>query len=173
MGYFDSTDGFSVNDSVVVDGNRNISAVGATFTGTISIGGGPGLTSIVSNVNGVTGGVTIAQGSNVTVTTSGSTITIASSGGGGSVPLASASVTGVASFGDEFVVSALGAVSLTSNYVKTVNGLTGALTITGNAASNMNVTVSGTNIFVALSVLSGTADPSGGTDGNIYLQYTV
>ena len=87
--------------------------------------------------------------------------------------IASASVTGVASFGDDFVVSAVGAVGLTSNIVRTLNSLTGALTITANSASNMNVTVSGTNIFISLNVSSGTADPSGGTSGNIYLQYTV
>ena len=44
------------------------------------------------------------------------------------VPVASASVTGVASFGNQFVVSAAGAVSLTSNYVKSINGSTGAIT---------------------------------------------
>ena len=223
MGYFDSTDGFSVNDTVVVDGGRNISAVGATFTGTV-VGGtfsgnisssnvvnsfngstgtvtysprlatssltgvasfgnefnvsaagavsltanyvktfngltgavsyapplangsvtgvasfgnefvvSSGAVSLTSNyvktVNGVTGAVTIAQGSNVTVSTVGNTITIASSGvgGGSSPPLATSSVTGVASFGNEFVVSALGAVSLTANYVKTFNGATGTV----------------------------------------------
>ena len=45
------------------------------------------------------------------------------------VPLASASVTGTASFGNEFTVSGVGAVGLTSNYVKSINGATGAITI--------------------------------------------
>ena len=53
---------------------------------------------VVNSWNGLTGAVTFA------------------------VPLASASVTGVASFGNEFVVSGVGAVGLTSNYVKSVNG---------------------------------------------------
>lgn len=170
---FDAIDGFSVNGTTIVDANRNISAVGATFTGAVSIGG-VGITSVVTSVNSITGPVTIAQGSNVTVSTVGSTITIASSAaGGGSPPLATSSITGVASFGDEFVVSALGAVSLTSNYVKSINGVTGTPSLTANSASNMTITVQGTNIFVALGILSGTAEPSGGTDGNIYLQYTV
>jgi len=45
-----------------------------------------------------------------------------------SPPLASASVTGVASFGNEFVINGNGAVGLTSNYVKTFNGATGNIT---------------------------------------------
>jgi hypothetical protein len=141
----------------------------------VSAAGAVSLTgNYVKTVNGVTGAVTIAQGSNVTVSTVGSTITISSSaGGGGSPPLATSSITGVASFGDEFVVSALGAVSLTSNYVKSVNGVTGTPSLTANSASNMTITVQGSNIFVALGISSGTAEPSGGTDGNIYLQYTV
>lgn len=98
----------------------------------VSAAGAVSLTgNYVKTVNGVTGAVTIAQGSNVTVSTVGSTITIASSGGGGSPPLATSSITGVASFGNEFVVSALGAVSLTSNYVKSVNGQTGNVTLSG------------------------------------------
>jgi len=70
-----------------------------------------------------------------------------------SPPIASASVTGVASFGDEFVVSAAGAVSLTGNYVKSFNGSTGAVSyapplattsITGVASFNSSdFTVSG------------------------------
>jgi hypothetical protein len=38
----------------------------------------------VSTINGLTGTLTIAAGSNVTVSTAGSTITIASGGGSGS-----------------------------------------------------------------------------------------
>jgi hypothetical protein len=45
-----------------------------------------------------------------------------------SPPLASASITGVASFGNEFVVSTTGNVSLTGNYVKSFNGATGNIT---------------------------------------------
>ena len=71
---------------------------GATFASNIFA------PNIVNSVNGSTGAVSFA------------------------VPLASSSVTGVASFGNEFVVT-LGAVGLTSNYVKSINGSTGAITI--------------------------------------------
>ena len=47
--------------------------------------------------------------------------------GGSTIPIATNSITGVASFGNEFVVSALGAVSLTGNYVRSFNGSTGAV----------------------------------------------
>lgn len=115
---FDAIDGFSVNGTTIVDANRNISAVGATFTGAVSIGG-VGITSVVTSVNSITGPVTIAQGSNVTVSTVGSTITISSSaGGGGSSPLATTTgVTGVASFNpNDFSVSVTGTVSITGSY---------------------------------------------------------
>ena len=204
---FDSTDGFSVNGTTVVNasgaivGTVSSSNVVNSFNGStgavtyapplatssvtgvasfnnqfvVSAAGAVSLTSnYVTSVNSITGPITIAQGSNVTVSTVGSTITIASSAaGGGSPPLATSSITGVASFGDEFVVSALGAVSLTANYVKSINGVTGTPSLTANSASNITLTVQGSNIFVALGILSGTAEPSGGTDGNIYLQYTV
>lgn len=53
----------------------------------------------VSSLNGITGAVTLAAGGSVTITPAGKTITISSSGGGGaSVPLATSSITGVASF---------------------------------------------------------------------------
>lgn len=60
-------------------------------------------------------------------------------------PLATSSVTGVASFGNEFQVSALGAVSLTANYVKSVNGFTGAV---------VNIAVTGANTFTGLQTMN-------------------
>jgi len=111
-----------------------------------------GITSYVSTVNGVTGPISIVQGTNVTVSTVGNTITISSSGSGSTnVPIATASITGVASFGNEFLVSAAGAVSLTANYVKSFNGATGAVTyspvlatssLTGVASFNNDFIVS-------------------------------
>ena len=142
----------------------------------VSAAGAVSLTSnYVTSVNSITGPVTIAQGSNVTVSTVGSTITISSNASGSSSPLATTTgITGVASFNpNDFSVSATGTVSLTANYVQSLNGVTGTPSLTAKSASNMTITVQGTNIFVALGILSGTAEPSGGTDGNIYLQYTV
>jgi hypothetical protein len=60
-------------------------------------------------------------------------------------PLATSSVTGVASFGNQFVVSALGAVSLTANYVSSVNGSTGAVT---------SIAVTGANTFTGLQTMT-------------------
>ena len=83
-----------------------IQGVGATFTGIVEIDTGlilpnsQNITSAVTTFNGASGAVSFA------------------------VPLASSSATGVASFGNEFVVTS-GAVGLTSNYVKSVNGRTG------------------------------------------------
>jgi len=76
----------------------------------------------VTTVNSLTGAINITgDGGSQLVTVSGTNITIGNR-------LASASVTGVASFGNEFVVTS-GAVGLTSNYVKSINGSTGAITI--------------------------------------------
>jgi len=81
----------------------------------------------VATVNGITGDASITAGSNVTVTQVGKTITIASTSSATPPPIATASLTGVASFGNEFVVSAAGAVSLTGNVVRSFNGATGAV----------------------------------------------
>lgn len=68
-------------------------------------------TSLVTTFNGASGAVTYSP------------------------PLASASVTGVASFGNEFVINGNGAVGLTSNYVKSFNGATGTVTYSPRIAS--------------------------------------
>jgi hypothetical protein len=67
----------------------------------------------------VTGNTVVSGGASQLVSVSGNIATIDNR-------IATASVTGVASFGNEFVVT-LGAVGLTSNYVKSFNGLTGAV----------------------------------------------
>ena len=56
--------------------------------------------------------------------------------GSSTYAIASASATGVASFGNEFSVSNLGAVSLTSNYVKSFNGSTGTISFAVPLASS-------------------------------------
>jgi hypothetical protein len=73
----------------------------------------------VTTVNGLTSAITITGSGAITQTVSGTTTTFGAR-------LASATVTGVASFGNEFVVTS-GAVGLTSNYVKSINGSTGAV----------------------------------------------
>jgi hypothetical protein len=74
----------------------------------------------VTTVNGLTSAITITGSGAITQTVSGTTTTFGAR-------LASASATGVASFGNQFTVSAAGAVGLTSNYVTSFNGATGAV----------------------------------------------
>jgi hypothetical protein len=89
------------------------------------VGGG----SVVNSVNGTAGAITITgDGGSQLVTVSGTTTTLSNR-------LASATVTGVASFGNEFVVTS-GAVGLTSNYVKSFNGTTGAVSFAVPLASS-------------------------------------
>jgi hypothetical protein len=76
----------------------------------------------VTSFNGFTGAVQVTGSGAILHTVSGTTTTLGAR-------LASSSVTGVASFGNQFVVSAAGAVSLTANYVSSINGATGAVTI--------------------------------------------
>jgi hypothetical protein len=98
---------------------------GATFAGSTRFYGGA---IVQSGGLSVTGGATITGGVALygTITVNGAPI----SSGIANVPLASSSATGVASFGNQFVVSNAGAVGLTSNYVISVNGMTGAVTLT-------------------------------------------
>jgi hypothetical protein len=87
--------------------------------------------------------------------------------------LASATVTGVASFGNEFVVSAAGAVGLTSNYVTSVNGRTGNVGLP-LASSSATGVASFTNDFVvsaagAVSITSNNVTTVNGRTGNVGL----
>jgi hypothetical protein len=123
---FDSTDGFSVNGTTVVNASGAI-------VGTVSS------SNVVNSFNGSTGAVTYAP------------------------PLATSSVTGVASFGNEFVVSAAGAVSLTSNYVTSVNSITGPVTIA--QGSNVTVSTVGSTITISSSAGGGGSSPLATTTG--------
>ena len=135
--------GLTANHLYVTNGATfasRIQGVGATFTGIVEVDtglilpNGQNITSAVTTFNGASGAVSFA------------------------VPLASSSVTGVASFGNEFVVTS-GAVGLTSNYTKSINGATGAITITGAGA--ITYTQSGTsntiNARLATTSLTGVA----------------
>jgi hypothetical protein len=92
------------------------------------------------------------------------------------VPVASSSVTGVASFGNEFLVSAAGAVSLTSNYVTSFNGSTGAVSFAVPvASSSVTGVASFGNQFVvsaagAVSLTSNYASSVNGLTGAITIQ---
>jgi hypothetical protein len=90
--------GDAITDAITVSGllaaNGGLSAAGATFSANISA------PNIVNSVNGLTGGITLSAGSNITITQSGNTLTIASTASGSGVTM----------------------------YVETFNGLTGPVT---------------------------------------------
>ena len=80
------TTGISASGGVTLSGT--LQGTTANFTGLVSStvgfsGSGTNLNNIVKTINGLSGGVTFAAGTNITLTPVGNTITIASSGGGG------------------------------------------------------------------------------------------
>lgn len=77
----------------------------------------PGITAYVSAVNGFTGGVTLAAGSGITLTGSANVITIATTGGG------------VGATGPTGPQGNTGATGPVGDYVVTINGLTGILSL--------------------------------------------
>ena len=112
-----NTDSVGVNQRLVFSpGGNSVITLPSGVSGTVALVG-----TTVATVNGQTGAVGITGSGAILFVQSGKTGTF-------NARLASASATGVASFGNEFVVSAAGAVSLTANYVSSVNGLTGAVT---------------------------------------------
>ena len=174
---------FSVNDisgipSIDVDANGTI--VFAGFTGNVGIGvtapaqrlsvaGNISATGLVTGsrlvyaLNGLTGGVTLNAGSNVTITSSvAGGITIASSGTGSGVSTlnglsgavgitAGANVTITVS-GQTLTIASTGGGS--TDVVTSFNGLTGAVT---------GVTVGGANTFTALNSFNAGISAAGGT----------
>jgi len=101
---------------------------------------------VVTKLNGLTGGVTLAAGSNITLTPVGNTITIASSGGGG---------TGSGATGATGATGPQGNTGPVGDYVSTFNGLTGAVTgvtlggaaFTGLVSSTVGFSGPGTNLI--------------------------
>ena len=82
------TSGISASGGVTFAGI--LQGTTANFTGRVSStvgfsGSGTNLTNIVKTINGLSGGITLAAGTNITLVPSGNTITISSSGGGGGV----------------------------------------------------------------------------------------
>jgi hypothetical protein len=145
----------------------------------------------VTGVNGITGAVSLTSGSGITITQTGKQITVASSVTQYTAPLATSSVTGVASFrAADFDVSTTGSVSLTGNVVRTnvaqtfstVQGFAGGLTASGATftnniyAPNMVTGVNGITGAVVLAQGSGiTITPSGKqlTIASTITQYTA
>jgi len=99
----------------------------------------------------LTGGVTLAAGSNITLTPVGNTITIASSGGGGT---GSGTTGATGATGPQGIQGTTGNTgTIPTNYVISFNGLTGAVT---------GVTVGGTNVFTALNSFNAGISAAGG-----------
>jgi hypothetical protein len=80
----------------------------------------PGITAYVSRLNGFTGGVTLAAGSGITLTGSANVITIATTGGGPG---------GVGATGPTGPQGNTGATGPVGDYVVSINGLTGILSL--------------------------------------------
>jgi hypothetical protein len=116
----------------IVGANQRLVFTTSGSNSVINLPGASGTVALVgttvASVNGATGAITITGSGAITQTVSGTTTTFGAR-------LASATVTGVASFGNEFVVTS-GAVGLTSNYVKSFNGSTGAVSFAVPLASS-------------------------------------
>jgi hypothetical protein len=101
----------------------------------------------VSGINGITGGITLAAGTGITLTSSGKTITVATIVGVGATGATGAT-------GPQGIQGATGATGPVGNYVISFNGLTGAVT---------GVTVGGANTFTALNTFTAGISAAGGT----------
>lgn len=118
------------------------------FSTNIAAGGG------VTSLNTLTGAVTLAAGSNITLTPSGNTITVASTGGGGAPTVVTSSVTAVAQGpdGDYFNVTSISLTAGTWDIMGQINilaggGLTGqsGVAISENSGNTQTDQVAGLN----------------------------
>jgi hypothetical protein len=107
---------------------------------------------MVTGVNCITGAVVLAQGSGITITPSGKQLTIASTITQYTAPLATSSVTGVASFrAADFDVSTTGSVSLTGTVARTnvaqtftaLQSFSSGLSASGGLTFNSDLSVNG------------------------------
>ena len=151
-----------VTTAQVQDGSITSAKIADGTVGSADIGGGQ----VVKSVNGLQDALTLAAGSNVTITPSGNTLTIASSGGGsladdavtsakiadgavGSADLAANAVTG-----GKIADGTIAAVDVAGGQVvKSVNGLKDAVTLV--AGSNVTITPSGNSLSISASTGGG------------------
>jgi hypothetical protein len=184
-----STDGLGGDYYTTVKGSVLSADRTITFpntTGTVAltsqlmgaVNGSTAATTAVTSFNGLTGAVGITAGTNVTITQSGNTLTISSSGGSsitdyvvsfngltGAVQGVSAAVAGTGIS----VSGATGAVTITNTGVQSFNGSTGAVSFVNyvssfngssgsvgiSAGTGISITQSGTTYTIASTVSSG------------------
>ena len=123
------------------------------------------ISTYVATLNGLSGGVTLAAGSNITLSPVGNTITISGgSGGSGSGNTGATGATGpqgntgaTGATGSQGIQGNTGATGPVGSYVISFNGLTGAVT---------GVTTGTANNFVALQTFSAGISASGGITFN-------
>ena len=105
---------------------------------------------VVKSVNGLTDAVTFAAGSNVTITSSGSTVTVASSSDLADLSVTNGKIAGNAVTSTKISDGSIQAGDLaTGQVVKSVNGLTDAVTLT--AGANVTITSSGSTVTITSS----------------------
>jgi hypothetical protein len=182
---------------LLTSGVRNINFIGAgvTVTGsadavTVDIpgggGGGGGGSGTVTSV-AVSGGTTGLTTSGGPITTSGTitiagTLAIASGGTGQTTQQAAlnalAGATTAAQFlrgnGTNVLMSAIQAAdvpTLNQNTTGTAANVTGTVAVANGGTGATNADNARTNLTAQKTITSGTAAPSGGVDGDIYLQY--
>jgi hypothetical protein len=129
----------------VANESQDSSGFEMTFRDSLLGGGGGGGTAGVTSLNGLTGALTLKPGSGISITPSGSQISIAYTGGGGS---GLTSVTHDASLaGDGTGASPLAIAN--GQVVRSLNGLHDNVTL--SAGSNVTITPSGSTLTIASS----------------------
>ena len=129
----------------VANESQDSSGFEMTFRDDLLGGGGGGGTAGVTSLNGLTGALTLKPGSGISITPSGSQISIAYTGGGGSGLTA---VTHDASLAGEGTGSSPLSIA-NGQVVRSVNGLRDNLTLA--AGSNVTITPSGSTLTIASS----------------------
>lgn len=190
-----STVAIQDESNTLTSGVRNINFTGAgvTVTGsadavTVDIpgGGGGGGSGTVTSVN-VSGGTTGLTTSGGPITTSGTitlagTLAVANGGTGQTTQQAALNALAGATTSGQFLrgngsnvsmaaIQAGDVPTLNQNTTGTAANVTGTVAVANGGTGATNADTARTNLSAQKTITSGTAAPSGGVDGDIYLQY--